>query len=104
LLASNVPLGVPAPPPVLPVPPPAPESEGGGGTTLGAPSVGAEDDARERVPLSLETPADGGGATTLLPSDVPVELRLPRGLPPVGGGGTTLAASEVPAPPLGPLE
>ena len=59
LLASSVPPGAPAPPPVLPVPPPAPESEGGGGTTLGVPSVGAEEDASERVPVPPDTPVRG---------------------------------------------
>src|SRR5579872_4784968 len=68
LLASNVPPGAPAPPPVLPWPPPAPASEGGGGTTLGAPSVGAEDDASERVAVPPDTPTEGGGATTFAPS------------------------------------
>ena len=45
-----------APPPVLPVPPPLPASVGGGGTTFGTPTLGAEDAAPERVPVPPDTP------------------------------------------------
>ena len=82
MLASRVPCGVPAAPPVLPVPPLVPESEGGGATTLGMPMVGAADDESERVPMLPDNPAEGGGATTLEPSVAPMPLRVPRGLPP----------------------
>jgi hypothetical protein len=100
LLASRVPVGVPAAPPVCPVPPPAPLSAGGGGTTLGMPIVGAVEDDADRVPDPPATPAVGGGAITVLPIAVPLPLRLPVILPLVpfaatlGGGGTTLAGSE----------
>jgi hypothetical protein len=104
LLASRVPDETPAPPAVLPVPPPA-DKDGGGGTTLGAPKVAAEDDASGRLPVPPVTPVDGGGATTFEAIDGPMPLRVPRDVPPaltVGGGATTLGASEV-LPPVGPL-
>jgi hypothetical protein len=100
LFANNVPVGVPFPPAVCPVPPPAAVSTGGGATTLAKPTVVAVEDAAERVPVPPVTPAVGGGAITLLPSDVPIPLRLPRELPPgafaatLGGGGTTFAGRE----------
>ena len=102
MFASSVPDGTPAPPAALPVPPPAPENEGGGGTTLGAPSAVAEA-GRVRV-AALETAVEGGGATTFGASDVPAPLRAPRGMPPgltAGGGATTLAVSDVPVASLG---
>lgn len=95
LLASKVPPAEPLLPPAI---------DGGGGTTLGAPRVGAEDDAIERVPVPPESPAEGGGATTFDPSVAPMPFRVPRGLPPevfadvVGGGATTFAARVAPAP------
>ena len=100
----------PAPPPVLPVPPPLPASVGGGGTTLGTPTIGAEDAAPERVPVPPDIPAEGGGATTFDPIELPIPFRAPRGLPPaglaatLGGGGTMFVAREVPLPPVGPFE
>ena len=100
LLASSVPRGTPATPLVVP----APASDGGGGTTLGTPIVGAEDDWADRVPVPPDTPAEGGGATTFVPSEVPTALCAPRGLPlgafapTVGGGGTTFAVRDVRAP------
>src|SRR5579863_3065853 len=86
-------------------------SAGGGGTTLGIPTVRAVDDAAERAPMPPVTPAVGGGAITLLPTDVPMPLRFPRGLPPgvlaatLGGGGTTFAGmdDEDEVPPVEPL-
>jgi hypothetical protein len=96
LVASCVPVGAPELPPVL-------ETEGGGGTTWGAPRVCAVEDVDERFP---EPPSEGAGATTLVPSDVPAAVRVPRALPPAalgltdGGGATTFVASEVPALPL----
>lgn len=96
LVASCVPVGAPELPAVL-------ESDGGGGTTCGAPKDCAADEAEERDP----SPAtDGAGATTLMPSAVPVVLRVSRGLPPAelaptdGGGATTLEPSDAPALPL----
>jgi hypothetical protein len=99
LLASSVPLGVPAPPAVVPVPPPVLERDGGGGTTLGAPSFGAVDEYMERLPVPPSTPVEGGGATTFEPRDVPAPLRVPRGVAvaapvTVGGGATTAGWSE----------
>ena len=99
MVASCVPPGAPELLPVL-------ETEGGGGTTWGAPSVCAEEEVDARFP---EPPSDGAGATTLAPRGVPVALRVPRPLLPAplgltdGGGATTFVASEVPALPLGPL-
>ena len=64
------------------------------------PILGAVVEASERVPVPPDAPAVGGGAITLLPSDAPMPLRLPRGLPPaelaaaLGGGGTTLAGND----------
>lgn len=107
LFASNVSREVPVLRAVLPAPPPGPERAGGGGTTLGVLSVG-EDDVTERVLVALDTPVEGGGATTLGASAGLVPLRGPRELPPaaptVGGGGTTLAASKFPVAPLAMLE
>ena len=68
------------------------------------PIAGAVDEFSGRVPDPPDTPAVGGGAITLLPSAVPMPLRLPRGLPPAelaaaaGGGGTTLAGSDAAVP------
>ena len=94
MVASCVPVGAPELPPDL-------ESDGGGGTTWGAPRVCADEDVEERFPTP---PSDGAGATTLVPSAVPVAVRVPRALPPAapteGGGATTVVASEVPALPL----
>ena len=61
------------------------------------------------MPLPPGTPADGGGAITFVPGDMPVPLRLLRELLPaallatVGGGGTTFGPSELPDP-VAPFE
>ena len=89
-------------------PPPLPEIEGGGATTFGTPSVGAEEDEIERVLVPPGTPVDGGGATTFGPGAEPIPLRVPgespAGADTVGGGGTTFAARDVPLLPVGPFE
>jgi hypothetical protein len=60
----------------------------------------AVDAAADRVPVPPVTPAVGGGAITLLPTEAPMPLRFPRGLAPgalaatLGGGGTTFAGRE----------
>ena len=77
LSASSVPVRTPAPPEVLAVPPPGPESDGGGGTTLSAPSLKAAEADGEREPTPLDTPTDGGGATTFEPREDPMPLRFP---------------------------
>ena len=67
---------------------------------VAGPSIGAAEVAAERVPEPPDIPADGGGPITLGPSDVPIPLRFPRGLPPAapaptaGGGGTTLVGER----------
>ena len=97
LVAICVPPEMPAAPPVVPVPPPGPESEGGGGTMLAGPRLGAAEGERVRGPVPPGTPAEGGGAITWAARAAPVPLRVPRGLLPVastlGGGGTTLAVN-----------
>jgi hypothetical protein len=111
LLASKLPVGVPAAPAVWLVPPPVVPSDGGGGTTLGAPRVGAVEEYCDRLPAPPETPEEDGGAITFGLSAVLAPLREPRRSPatvfPVddGGGGTTLGASVVAGlPVLAPLE
>ena len=103
LLARSVPPSAPAPPPVRPVPPPEPANWGGGCTTFGVPSAGADD---ARVPFPPATPSDGGGATTFEPSAVPMPSRIPRefldGVPAAtdGGGATTPVGSDGADPPV----
>jgi hypothetical protein len=65
LLASKVPRAVPGPPELTA---PVPDSDGGGATTVGVPSFGADEDNEDREPVPPDIPVEGGGATTFGPS------------------------------------
>ena len=61
---------------------PAPDGAGGGGTTLGVPRVGAEEEEGDRLSGPPDIAVEGGGATTFAPRVEPRPLRAPCGLPP----------------------